>query len=71
MRHMKDAAIATFFKKGETVVNINCAAIDRGVESVAKIDVPAEWSSLSDEVKPADENLPEYVKNMLIPVNNL
>ena len=71
VKYMKNAAVATFSKKGEAVVNMNCAAIDRGVEAVIKIDVPAEWASLPDEVAPVDESLPEYVRNILVPVNNM
>ena len=71
IRYMKEAAVKTFSKKGEKVVNMNCAAIDKGAEAVVKIDVPAEWAQLTDEVPVKDPSLPKYVQDILIPMNRL
>ena len=71
IRYMKEAAVKTFSKKGEKVVNMNCAAIDKGAEAVAKIDVPAEWAQLTDETAAKDPSLPKYVQDILIPMNKL
>ena len=71
IRYMKEAAVKTFSKKGEKVVNMNCAAIDKGAEAVVKIDVPAEWAQLTDETAAKDPSLPKYVQDILIPMNKL
>lgn len=71
IRYMKEAAVKTFSKKGEKVVSMNCAAIDKGAEAVVKIDVPAEWAQLTDEVPTKDASLPKYVQDILIPMNKL
>ena len=71
IRYMKEAAVKTFSKKGEKVVNMNCAAIDKGAEAVVKIDVPAEWAQLTDEAPVKDPSLPKYVQDILIPMNRL
>ncbi|MDZ5001571.1 pyruvate:ferredoxin (flavodoxin) oxidoreductase, partial [Clostridium perfringens] len=43
VKYLKDAVVKSYGKKGEKVVNMNNAAIDKGVESVVKIEVPADW----------------------------
>ena len=67
--YMKTAVIKTFSRKGERIVNMNLAAIERGLESVVKIEVPAEWAELKDEETAPDASLPSYVNEILIPMN--
>ena len=68
-KYMKDAAVKTFSRKGEKIVNMNLAAIERGLTDAVKIDIPTEWAELKDEVHTPDENLPEFVREILIPMN--
>ena len=65
---MKEAARKTYAKKGEKVVNMNLAAVDAGINSPVKVDVPSAWSSARDERK-VDENLPDVVKKIVVPCN--
>ena len=67
---MKKFVIKSFGKKGEEVVRMNHQAIDKGGE-VVKIDVPAEWSKLADEVSNnnSDKDLPDFIKNIMMPMN--
>ena len=67
---MKAAIVKTYSKKGDKVVNMNCAAVDAGLDSIVKIDVPAAWAELTDEVPVIDETLPKYIREIQIPVNN-
>ena len=46
VKYMKDAALKSYGKKGENVVNMNYAAIDRGGEYI-KVETPAEWSEIT------------------------
>ena len=46
VKYMKDAALKSYGKKGENVVNMNYAAIDRGGEYV-EVKIPAEWEKIS------------------------
>ena len=46
VKYMKDAALKSYGKKGENVVNMNYAAIDRGGE-YTEVKVPAEWAKIS------------------------
>ena len=68
--YMKDAIVKSYSKKGQKVVDMNCAAVDKGVDAVVEVQVPAAWKDLKDEPVAHDENLPEYVRNILIPANN-
>ncbi|MGQ1946860.1 pyruvate:ferredoxin (flavodoxin) oxidoreductase [Geofilum sp. OHC36d9] len=65
---MKKFVIKSFGKKGEDVVRMNHQAIDRGAE-ITKIDVPAEWAKLSDEVVVENKKLPDFIKNIVNPMN--
>ena len=68
--YMKDAITHSYFKKGDKVLNMNYAAVDRGLTSLEKIDVPESWKDLPDDpAAPADASLPAYIRDVLIPVN--
>lgn len=66
--YLKDAVVKSYGNKGEKVVNMNNAAIDKGVQSIVKINVPAEWASAQDE-NVAEQNVPNFIKNVLVPMN--
>ena len=72
--YMKKAVRATYGKKGETIVAMNDAAIDKGIENVIKIEVPESWKNPEpDKVVTAEiqgsENLAKYVGNVMTPMN--
>ena len=46
VKYMKDAIVKSYGKKGENVVNMNYAAVDRGGE-YTEVAIPAEWAKLS------------------------
>jgi pyruvate-ferredoxin/flavodoxin oxidoreductase len=65
VKEMKKAIDKSYGKKGEHIVKMNYAAVDSGTD-VVKVDVPAEWATLSGKFK-ADtfERLaPEWVKHV-------
>ena len=43
---MKDAATRSYGKKGEKIVAMNHAAIERGVAGTVKVEIPATWQML-------------------------
>lgn len=49
VRHMKNAIIKTYSKKGKEVVAMNLSAIDKGLEAVMKIQIPDSWKHCSPE----------------------
>ena len=46
---MKDAAQATYGRKGEEIVKKNWAAIDAGAKGAVKVEVPESWKNCEDE----------------------
>ncbi len=68
VRYMKEAVRKTYGKKGEKVVAMNMAAVDAGINSPVEVHVPAAWKDARDE-RSIDENLPEFVKKIVIPCN--
>ena len=70
VKYMKDAALKSYGKKGENVVNMNYAAIDRGGE-YTKVEIPAEWAEITAKfVNPnANRMAPAFVKNVADIVN--
>jgi len=47
--YLKDAVVKSYGKKGEKVVNMNNGAIDKGIEALHKVEVPASWADAADE----------------------
>lgn len=70
---MKAAAKKSYMKKGQAIVDMNYAAIDRGMEDLKKVEIPADWANAVDNsaVDKAEGNgaLVEYVNEILKPVN--
>jgi pyruvate-ferredoxin/flavodoxin oxidoreductase len=61
---LKRAIKKAYGKKGDVVVNMNCAAVDEGIEALVKVDVPAAWAGAIDAGEPKKE-VPEFVVNIL------
>ena len=70
VKYMKDAALKSYGKKGENIVNMNYAAIDRGGE-YTEVKVPAEWANITAKfVNPNAKRLaPAFVKEIADVVN--
>ena len=74
LQYMKDAATASYGKKGEKIVAMNHAAIDAGMNALVKVEVPADWANATGEtaavkVEGKDAKLVSYVENVQNPVN--
>ena len=70
VKYLKDAVVTSYGKKGEKVVNMNHAAIDKGIDAIVEITVPTEWANAKDEVVEAKE-VPAFIKNIVEPMNRL
>jgi len=69
VNHMKKAIEKTYGRKGEEIVKMNIASIDKAVEGVVEVSVPADWKNLPDDVAHDDKNLPDFIKNVFAPIN--
>ena len=74
IKYMKDAATASYSKKGDDIVKMNHDAIDAGAEKVVKVEVPAYWKDATDEVLtatvPGNSRVVDYVNEILMPINS-
>ncbi|MBP2654020.1 MAG: por 2 [Firmicutes bacterium] len=68
--YLKAAVKKSYGNKGDKVVAMNNAAIDQGITSIVKVNVPAVWKEAQDQVSAVVEG-PAYVKNILVPMNRL
>ncbi|MFH2095764.1 MAG: pyruvate:ferredoxin (flavodoxin) oxidoreductase, partial [Bacteroidota bacterium] len=66
VKEMKKAIDKSYGAKGEIVLKMNYAAVDKGGD-VIKVDIPAEWASLKDEPKPK-KDVPEFITNVMDPI---
>ena len=68
VEYMKKAIQKTYMAKGDKVVAMNQAAVDRGISDVVEVQVPAAWAELPEE-KPQEDtrNLPEFIKKIVEP----
>ncbi|ASW43146.1 pyruvate:ferredoxin (flavodoxin) oxidoreductase [Clostridium isatidis] len=69
VKYLKEAVVTSYGKKGQNVVDMNNAAIDKGIEALVKIEVPADWKDAVDEVKEEKRNKPDFIKNIVEPIN--
>ena len=67
VEQMKKFIVKSYGKKGEDVVNMNYAAVDRGGE-YKQLAIDPAWAQLADDVKVADD-APEFVKELVRPIN--
>ncbi|MDE7510060.1 MAG: pyruvate:ferredoxin (flavodoxin) oxidoreductase, partial [Muribaculaceae bacterium] len=67
VEQMKKFIVKSYGKKGENIVNMNYAAVDRGSE-YHKLDVDPAWAELPDEA-PAHSDAPAFITNVVKPIN--
>jgi len=68
IKYLKEAVVKSYSNKGGKVVSMNNAAIDKGVDSITLISVPAAWETAQDRDALA-VRVPDFIKNILIPMN--
>ncbi len=70
VKYLKGAVEASYGKKGQNVVDMNNAAIDRGTDAIEKVAVPAAWVKAKD-TEAAKKTGNDFVDKLLIPMNRL
>lgn len=67
VKYLKDSIEKTYGKKGEKIVEMNKLAVDRGIQDLKKVNVPAAWANAKDEaVSPSQE--PDFVTRIQRPM---
>ncbi|MBC2579802.1 pyruvate:ferredoxin (flavodoxin) oxidoreductase [Clostridium sp. DJ247] len=67
VEYLKKSIEKTYGKKGEKIVEMNKAAVDSGIDSLVKVNVPASWADAKDEARPTKE-VPDFIKDIQIPM---
>ena len=68
VKYLKQAVVTSYGKKGQKVVDMNNAAIDKGIDSLVAITVPESWKNAEDE-KVETKEVPDFIKNIVNPMN--
>ena len=65
---MKDAIYKTYYKKkGQAVVDMNCASIDHGLNELHQVQIPESWLSAQDE--PKADTAPAFIQDVVAVMN--
>jgi pyruvate-ferredoxin/flavodoxin oxidoreductase len=67
---MKNAIYKSYGKKGEDVVNMNYAAVDKGSE-VVKVEIPSEWANIKVEKEKDTRDIPAFIRDVMEPINRM
>ncbi len=69
VKYMKDAIEKTYGKKGDAIVGMNNAAVDKGLEGITSVNVPASWADSVEDKAAATVEVPEFISKLVQPVN--
>lgn len=71
VKYLYEAIEHSYGKKGESVVNMNKASVDKGITELKKIDVPSSWKSAKAEggCDCQKQDKPAFITNVLEPMN--
>ena len=68
-KYLKEAVVKSYGRKGEKIVKMNYDAIDNAVNSLQKVEIPADWANAADDAKEAVKEEPDFIANVLRPIN--
>ncbi|MDX9947802.1 MAG: pyruvate:ferredoxin (flavodoxin) oxidoreductase [Bacteroidales bacterium] len=67
---MKKFIYKSYGRKGEDVVKMNNAAVDRG-SSVFRVEVPSAWAKIEVKKQKDTRDIPEFIREVMEPMNAL
>jgi pyruvate-ferredoxin/flavodoxin oxidoreductase len=69
IKFIKEAIKKTYGKKGDKIVNMNIAAVDKSIEALEEIKYSDGWATVTTGAAiESDENVPDFVKNVMKPM---
>ena len=60
VEYLKDAIVKSYGKKGQNIVDMNNGAVDKGIEALHRVSVPADWADAAEE-KAEVKDVPEFI----------
>lgn len=67
VEYLKSSVEKAYGKKGEKIVSMNKAAIDKGIDALNKINIPASWANAKDNPTTIKDE-PDFVKDIQRPM---
>ncbi|MFI5294814.1 MAG: pyruvate:ferredoxin (flavodoxin) oxidoreductase [Thermodesulfovibrionales bacterium] len=64
IKSIKEQIKKTYYKKGDEVIKMNYAAVDKGLQNIVEVPVPAAVSSKIRMRPPVPGDAPEFVRNV-------
>lgn len=71
VKYLKEAVDDSYGLKGQSVLDMNYAAIDRGVNAIVKVNVPAAWAQAAADEAGAVVLTDDFARNILVPMNRM
>ncbi|MDR1774494.1 MAG: pyruvate:ferredoxin (flavodoxin) oxidoreductase [Clostridioides sp.] len=66
---LKKEVEKSYGNKGQNIVDMNNLAIDKGFESMKRINIPESWKTIVDDEEVVDPNMPDFVERVIVPMN--
>ncbi len=68
VKYLKEGIEKTYKKKGQHIVDMNCKAVDQGIDAIKKVEIPESWL---EAVDPEEKNpvYPKFIEEILMPMN--
>ncbi|MDR3037509.1 MAG: pyruvate:ferredoxin (flavodoxin) oxidoreductase [Coriobacteriales bacterium] len=66
--YLKDGILKAYGKKGQKILDMNYAGVDKGISAFTQVEIPAAWAEATD-VAPAGREVPAFIDEVLIPMN--
>ncbi|MBQ9145417.1 MAG: pyruvate:ferredoxin (flavodoxin) oxidoreductase [Clostridia bacterium] len=67
-RYMKEAIKKTYGKKGDAVVNMNYACVDKAIENLVQVNYPESWATTTEGAEPLAMPANDYFCNFVSPI---
>jgi len=61
--YLKDSIVKSYGKKGQNIVDMNNGAVDKGIENLHKVEVPADWKNAEDKNE-AKKEVPAFISEI-------
>jgi pyruvate-ferredoxin/flavodoxin oxidoreductase len=63
LNYLKESIEKTYGKKGQKIVEMNKAAVDKGANALLKIEIPPDWANAAED-EGVEKDEPEFVKRI-------
>ena len=69
VKYLKEGIEKQYKRKGQEIVDMNCRAVDMGIQAIKKITIPPEWADAEDP-KGKYVEIPKFVEELMIPMTH-